>query len=211
MPDNRKRWRTAGAVALFLVSLLTLAWGSGALDGRRPVVVLRGHGIEVLPRRPRGDVIYVPTPQPVVDQMLEMAEVKPGDVVYDLGCGDGRIVVTAAKRFGVKAVGFDIDPVRVAEANENVRKNGVGHLVTIREGNLFEADLGPATVITMYLLPGLNVRLKPKLAALRPGTRVVSHAFDMRGAKPRRVEPLRVSSLPEAKDVFLWVVPWEGE
>src|SRR5262249_7784755 len=118
------------------------------------------------------DVIYVPTPQEVVDRMLELAEVVEGDVPYDLGCGDGRIVVTAAKRYGVKAVGFDIDPKRVAEARENVRKNGVGHLVTIRQQDIFTADFRDATVVTLFLLPNLNLRLRPKLAALRPGTRI---------------------------------------
>src|SRR5512137_2482912 len=130
------------------------------------------------------DVIYVPTPQSVVDKMLEMAEVRKGDVVYDLGCGDGRIVVTAAKKYGVKAVGFDIDPQRVKEARENVRANQVEHLVTIREADVFTLDLREASVVTLYLLPQLNVRLLPQLAQLKPGSRIVSHDFDMKGAKP---------------------------
>ena len=103
------------------------------------------------PRKP--DVIYVPTPQPVVDKMLELAKVKKSDVVYDLGCGDGRIVVTAAKKYGVKAVGFDIDPKRVKEAQENVKKNGVEDLVTIEQKDIFTLDLSPANVVTLYLLP----------------------------------------------------------
>jgi ribosomal protein L11 methylase PrmA len=156
------------------------------------------------------DVIYVPTPQEVVDRMLELAEVGEGDVLYDLGCGDGRIVVTAAKRYGVKAVGFDIDPRRVAEARENVRKNGVGHLVTIKQQDIFTADFRDATVVTLFLLPNLNLRLRPKLAALRPGSRIVSHAFPMRGAKPRRVEKVRIPGGRE-KLVYMWVVPWETE
>src|SRR5438445_5763984 len=109
------------------------------------------------------DVIYVPTPQAVVDKMLQMAEVKKGDVVYDLGCGDGRIVVTAAKKYGCKAVGFDIDPDRVKEARENVRKAGVGDLVTIKQEDIFKQDLSKASVVTLYLLPELNVRLIPQL------------------------------------------------
>jgi SAM-dependent methyltransferase len=130
------------------------------------------------------DVVYVPTPQPVVNKMLEVAKVKPGEVVYDLGCGDGRIVVTAAKRYGVRAYGFDIDPARVAEARENARKSGVSELVTIEQADVFELDLSPADVVTLYLLPELNVRLIPQLEKLEPGSRVVSHDYDMQGVKP---------------------------
>jgi tRNA A58 N-methylase Trm61 len=138
------------------------------------------------PRR-TPDVIYVPTPQEAVDQMLEMAEIKKGDVVYDLGCGDGRIVVTAAKKYGVKAVGFDIDPERIAESKENVRKNGVENLVTIEEKDIFTVDLSKADVVTLYLLPSLNVKLIPQLEKMKPGCRIVSHSFDMEGVKPDRV------------------------
>src|SRR5574341_1263185 len=130
------------------------------------------------------DVVYVPTPQGVVDKMLEMAEVKKGDVVYDLGCGDGRIVVTAAKKYGVKAVGFDINPERVKESLENVKSNKVEHLVTIKHADIFTLDLREASVVTLYLLPELNVRLMPQLEKLKAGSRIVSHDFDMRGAKP---------------------------
>src|SRR5947209_1882203 len=105
---------------------------------------------ETTPKRP--DVVFVPTPQEVVDRMLELAEVKKGDVVYDLGCGDGRIVVTAAKKYGVKAVGFDVDPQRIRESRENVAKNGVGNLVTIKQQDIFATDLGEASVVTLYLL-----------------------------------------------------------
>jgi ubiquinone/menaquinone biosynthesis C-methylase UbiE len=162
----------------------------------------------------------VPTPQPVVDKMLELAEVKAGDVVYDLGCGDGRIVVTAAKKFGVKAIGYDIDPQRVKEARENVRKAGVEHLVRIEEADVFTLDLTGASVITLYLLPALNVRLMPQLAKLKPGSRIVSHNFDMRGAKPLLVEHVqrKPDDSPEGfydedmdHTVYKWVVPWEPE
>ena len=107
------------------------------------------------------DVVYVMTPHDVVAKMLQMAEVKKGDVVYDLGCGDGRIVVAAAKKFGVKGVGFDIEPERVTEWRANAKKNGVDHLVTIRQKNIFTVDLRPANVITLYLLPELNVSSSP--------------------------------------------------
>ena len=154
------------------------------------------------------DVIYVPTPQKVVDKMLEIAEVKKGDVVYDLGCGDGRIVVTAAKKYGVKAVGIDIDPERVQEAKENVKKNGVEKLATIREGDIFKEDLKEASVVTLYLLPRLNVKLKPQLKKLKPGSRIVSHNFDMKGAKPKKVVEVEDEE-GDKHTVYLWVVPWE--
>lgn len=165
------------------------------------------------------DVVYVPTPQAVVDKMLEMAEVKAGDVVYDLGCGDGRIVVTAAKKYGVKAVGFDIDPQRVKEARENVRAAGVEHLVRIEQKDVFTLDLREASVVTLYLLPQLNVRLMPQLAQLRPGSRIVSHDFDMRGALPVAVQHVNGDSgtpgesYDEDTDhtVYKWVVPWAPE
>jgi SAM-dependent methyltransferase len=133
------------------------------------------------------DVIYVPTPQAVVDKMLEMAEVKKGDVVYDLGCGDGRIVVTAAKKYGVKAIGFDIDPQRVKEALENVRSNKVEHLVTIKQEDIFKLDLGEASVVTLYLLPDLNVRLMPQLAKLRPALASSPMTLTCAGPNPSRL------------------------
>ncbi len=166
------------------------------------------------------DVIYVPTPQAVVDVMLRMAELRPDDVVYDLGCGDGRIVVTAAKLHGVKAIGYDIDPERVREARANVRAAGVEHLVRIEQADVFTLDLTGATVITLYLLPQLNVRLMPQLAKLRPGARILSHNFDMRGAKPLEVRHVTVDPGGDGDffvdedgnhTVYKWIVPWESE
>jgi tRNA G37 N-methylase Trm5 len=156
------------------------------------------------------DVIFVPTPYAVVDKMLEMAEVKKGDVVYDLGCGDGRIVVAAAKKFGVKAYGFDINPQRVAESLENVRTNNVEKLVTIKEADIFTLDLSEASVVTLYLLPSLNVKLMPQLAKMKPGTRIVSHDFDMTGAKPVEVQTVTETN-GGTHQVFKWVVPWKPE
>jgi tRNA G37 N-methylase Trm5 len=163
------------------------------------------------------DVVYVPTPQEVVDKMLELAEVKKGDVVYDLGCGDGRIVVTAAKKFGVNAVGFDINPERIKESLENVRSNKVEHLVTIKEADIFTLDLREASVVTLYLLPELNVKLMPQLAKLKPGSRIVSHDFDMRGAKPVKIHNLDLDEDAAAEStgsehtIYKWVVPWEKD
>jgi predicted RNA methylase len=125
------------------------------------------------------DVIYVPTPQEVVDAMLELAKVTSKDVVYDLGSGDGRIPITAATKYGARAVGIDINPVRIKEANENLAKSNVGDKVKFLNQDLFESDISEATVVTLYLLPDLNIKLIPKLKALRKGTRIVSHSFSM--------------------------------
>jgi tRNA G37 N-methylase Trm5 len=152
---------------------------------------------------PRGpDVIYVPTPQEVVDKMLEVADVKKGDVLYDLGSGDGRIPVTAAKKFGVRGVGIDIDPDRIKEANANAKKNGVEKLVKFRNEDLFRANFREATVVTLYLLPELNVKLRPKLwRELKPGTRIVSHQFDMGDWKPEKTIDLN------GRTIYFWTVP----
>jgi precorrin-6B methylase 2 len=126
------------------------------------------------------DILFVPTPQDVVDAMLKAVKVTKSDVVYDLGSGDGRIPITAAKTYGVRAVGIDIDPQRISEANENAKKEGVTDRVRFIEADLFEANISEATVVTLYLLSRLNQKLIPKLNKdLKPGTRVVSHAFDM--------------------------------
>jgi ribosomal protein L11 methylase PrmA len=153
-------------------------------------------------REQQPDVIYVPTPYEVVDRMLELAKVKKGDVLYDLGSGDGRIPVTAAKKFGIRAVGIDIDPQRIKEANENARKNGVTKLVTFKQEDLFKTDFKDATVVTLYLLPDLNVKLRPRLLAeLKPGTRIVSHQFDMGDWKPQQKVEMN------GRVVYLWTVP----
>jgi predicted RNA methylase len=126
------------------------------------------------------DVIYVPTPQEVVDAMLKLANVTSKDVLYDLGSGDGRIPITAAKTYGARAIGIDIDPQRIKEANENLKTAGVGDKVKFMNADLFETNLSEATVVTLYLLPSLNIKLMPKLQKeLRAGTRIVSHSFDM--------------------------------
>lgn len=147
------------------------------------------------------DVPYVPTSQNVVEAMLKLADVKKSDVLYDLGCGDGRIVVTAAKLHGATGIGFDLDPQRIAEANENAKKAGVTGKVKFVKADLFETDLSGATVITMYLLPRVNMELRPKILALKPGTRIVSHAFDMGDWKPEKVEHI------DGDTIYLWTVP----
>ena len=148
------------------------------------------------------DVIYVPTPQDVVEDMLRLANVQKGDVLYDLGSGDGRIAITAAKKYGIRATGIDIDPDRIKEANENARKAGVTKLVQFRQEDLFKADFRDATVITLYLLPDLNVKLRPKLwDELKPGTRIVSHQFEMGTWKPEK----KLES--NGRTIYFWTVP----
>ncbi|MHC4462150.1 MAG: SAM-dependent methyltransferase [Planctomycetota bacterium] len=153
------------------------------------------------------DVQFVPTPQDVVDKMLELAKVKKNDLVYDLGCGDGRIVVTAAKRYGCKAIGYDIDPQRVKESLENVKKNSVGHLVRIEKKDIFTLDLSKANVITLYLLPELNVELIPQLEKLKPGSRIVSHDFGMKGVRPDKVVKVTSNEDDDEHEIYLWTSP----
>ena len=186
--------------------LLLLAVGLGSL-----VLCLAGPGQGQGKKEPRSpDVIFVPTPQEVVDKMLELAQVKKDDVVYDLGCGDGRIVVTAAKKYGCKAFGFDVDPDRIKDSTENVKKNDVGKLVQIKQEDIFTLDLSKANVVTLYLLPSLNVTLIPQLEKMKPGSRIVSHSFDMRGIKPKKVEHVKLKDGGE-RTVYLWVTPLEKE
>jgi len=160
------------------------------------------------------DVVYVPTTDPAVDAMLTLANVKKTDVVYDLGCGDGRIVITAAKKYGARGVGIDIDPQRIAEARENAKKAGVEHLVRFEENDLFLADIKEATIVTLFLLPQLNLKLKPKLLAdLKPGTPIISNTFDMGDWKAEKevvVNPNDENSSGLSKKVFRWTVPPRG-
>ena len=153
------------------------------------------------------DVVFVPTPQEVVDKMLELADVKRDDLVYDLGCGDGRIVVTAAKTYGCRAVGYDIDPKRVQESLENVAENKVEHLVKVEQQDLFKLDLSQANVVTLYLLPSLNVKLIPQLEKLQPGSRIVSHSFDMKGVNPDKVVKFKCEGDSYERTIYLWTTP----
>jgi tRNA G37 N-methylase Trm5 len=151
-------------------------------------------------------VPYVPTPQEVVERMLELAQVKKGDVVYDLGSGDGRIVVTAAKKYGVKAIGFEIDPQRIKESHENIKKAGVGHLVEIRQQDIRTVDLSPANVLTMYLLPEVNLMIRPNIwKQMKPGSRIVSHDFDMAEWTPLKTEHIKDASNWD-HTLYLWHV-----
>jgi hypothetical protein len=196
-----------------LIGELTDTRGSQAIEGQKiilkPAKKATGSNKKNF-RRP--DVIFVPTPQKVVDRMLELAEVKKDDLVYDLGCGDGRIVVTAARKFGCRGVGFDIAAKRVEESLENVTSHGVGNLVRIERADIFTLDLRPADVITLYLLPSLNVKLIPQLDKLRPGVRIVSHDFDMKGVKPDKIITIEDTE-DEYGDhtIYLWTTPLNKE
>ncbi|MFC5462690.1 SAM-dependent methyltransferase [Massilia niabensis] len=151
---------------------------------------------------PALDVPYVPTPQDVVDRMLQLAKVNKNDILFDLGCGDGRIVVTAAKNHGARCTGIDIDPERIAEAKENAKKAGVTDKVTFRVANLFETDLSTASVVTLYLLPTINTKLRPRLwQQLKVGSRVVSHAFDMGPEWP----PEKTETV-DGRTIYYWTI-----
>jgi len=179
-----RRWRLTVAVIL----LGTTAAG-GCAPGRR------------LP-----DVPYVVTPERVIEEMLQIASVGPNDLLYDLGSGDGRIVIAAARKFGTRGVGIEIDPALIEVANENARQAGVTHLVRFVHGDIFVADFAQATVVTLYLLPALNLRLRPRLLTeLAPGTRVVSHNYDMGSWVPQRSHRVTVDS--RTHYIYFWVVP----
>ena len=178
--------RSAYGATIVFCSMLT-AWSS---EARKP------------------DVGFVPTPRGAVERMIEMAELEPGDVVYDLGCGDGRIVVAAARRQRVKAIGVDINPERVAESRENVRAAGLESSVEIRQADVFALDLRDADVVFLYLTPRLNERLMPQLRQLKPGARIISYEFDMGAAKPVELVREKFDQYGEQK-IYKWVVPWE--
>jgi SAM-dependent methyltransferase len=151
------------------------------------------------------EVPYVPTPDHVVEEMLKAANVGKNDVVYDLGCGDGRIVITAAQKYGARGVGVDISADRIKESNENARKAGVTDRVKFLQQDLFQTDLREATVVTLYLLPDVNRRLRPKLfQELKLGTRVVSHAFSMDDWNPERV--IKVPGSDRERTIYYWVI-----
>ena len=151
------------------------------------------------------DVVWVPTPEALVERMLKMAGVGPKDYVIDLGSGDGRTVIAAAQKFGARAMGIEYNPEMVALSAKNAEKAGLGDKVKFIKADIFETDFSQATVITMYLLPALNLKLRPKILDLRPGTRVVSHAFNMEDWQPDQTVTV------EGRDAFLWIVPAKVE
>ena len=173
------------------------------------VAGLAGSAVQAPPavRRPDGPNLapYVPTPQEVVDRMLALAKVTKRDVVIDLGCGDGRIPITAAKVYGARGIGVDIEPQRIAEANANARREGVSHLVTFKLENALTTDVSTATVVTTYLLTASNLKLRPLLTrALRPGTRIVAHNFGFGDWTPEKVETFTDAS-NHRRTLYLWI------
>ncbi|HKY07439.1 MAG TPA: class I SAM-dependent methyltransferase [Candidatus Binatia bacterium] len=192
-----------GQLGAYHTSGSTRAYGFPFVEtdkGRRSAAFLATRGEEESPYI----APYVPTPQEVVNRMLEIAEVRPGDVVYDLGSGDGRIVITAAARYGVKAVGFEISPNLVKRSRDNVKEAGLEHLVDIREEDIRTVDLSPASVVTLYLYPSANLRLRSMIMdQLKPGSRVVSHQFTMGNWKADRVEQI-TDSTGISRTLYLW-------
>ena len=181
-------WRPLAVRAVLLLSL-TYAGGARQIQAQDA------------PSENKKIVPFVPTPQEVVDKMIELGGVKKGDTVYDLGSGDGRIVITAAKK-GARAVGFEIDPDLLKESQENIKKAGVENLAEIRQQDILTVDLSPANVVTMYLLPDVNLKLRPNvLKQMKSGSRVVSHAFDMGDWKPDKTEKVN------GRTIYLWIVP----
>jgi SAM-dependent methyltransferase len=160
------------------------------------------------------DVAFVPSPPEVVDKMLEVAKITDKDVVYDLGCGDGRIVIAAAKKYKCKAIGIDIDPARIKEceaAKAKVEDKDVRELITFEKKDLFDVDLSKATVVTLYLLPDLNEKLIPQLKKLPKGARIVSHAWPIKGTTPDKGYPVVVKKGGLDYDVYLWTTPLKFE
>ena len=184
MLKPRKRWMLSISLTIVLCTL----WGTGHAQTRKP------------------DVEYVPTPEHVVAAMLELAGTQSTDVVYDLGCGDGRVVIAAAKEYGARGLGVDIDPARIEESRANAKAAGVADRVRFEQQDLFEMDIREATIVTLYLLPQLNRKLRPKLLSdLRPGTRILSHDFDM--GEWQHDQVIRLPGLAYEHTVYYWVVP----
>jgi SAM-dependent methyltransferase len=180
---------------LALVTLSALAFASAG--PRTPAVALAGPQESLAP--------FVPTPQDVVDRMLALAQVTSKDVVYDLGCGDGRIVITAAKKYGAHGVGFDIDPQRIKESTENARAAGVESLVKFTQQDVMTVDVSPATVVTLYLLTASNLKLRPLLTKeLKSGSRIVSHMFSMGDWEPTRVDNF-TNQEGYPRTIYLWI------
>jgi len=185
--------------------MVLVLWGAVRL-GDRLAVQGASAQVKIKPNR-TPDCVYVPTPYDVVEKMLQMANVKKTDVIYDLGCGDGRIIVQAAKKRGCRAVGYEIEPNRIREAYENIKKNKVEHLVEIRQEDLFTADFSEATVMGLYLLPGMMTKLLPKIEKLPPGTRIVAHDYGFHGIQPDKVVTVTSNETNVQHTLYLYTLP----
>jgi predicted O-methyltransferase YrrM len=169
------------------------------------VVTVAGAQSPTMEKKPL-DVPYVPTHESLVEEMLSMARVGGNDLLYDLGSGDGRIVITAARKFGTRGVGYDLDPERISEARENARRAGVTDRVRFEQQDIFTAKFNDATVVTMYLLPDVNMKLRPRLLSeLKPGTRIVSHNYDLGDWQPVQRKEMDVNGINHT--LYLWIVP----
>ncbi|CAN5713343.1 methyltransferase domain-containing protein [soil metagenome] len=197
-----------GALAMFAAGCTTQSTTTASNTATVPAVETPTPAATASPERKAGelDVPYVPTPQVVVDEMLRMAKVSGKDVLYDLGSGDGRIPITAAKRFGTRGVGIDLNPVRVEEANANAEKEKVTDKVKFIEGDIFTENFSEATVVTLYLLPAVNLRLKSTILDMKPGTRVVSHNYDMGDWTPEDSKKITTDD-GVVHYVYFWTVP----
>ena len=201
-PNRRPARRLRIGVILAALLALLLAWGiRTGLEQR-----IEPPDARFVPP-PGGHVMYLPTPPDVVQRMMELAAVTPDDLVYDLGCGDGRVLVTAAKTYGCRCRGYDIDPLRVRDSLQNARDQGVEHLVQVEQRDIFSLDLRGADVVFLYLLPELNVKLIPQLQQLKPGARIVSHLFDMEGVEPDQVLEFASTEDSSQHRVYLWTAP----
>lgn len=200
MSSRPHMWFVAGLLAALLAVGVLADRPGGAVGGGTPYQ----NRVQAPPLGAQSLAPYVPTPQDVVERMLELAAVTKDDVVYDLGCGDGRLVITAAKKYGARGVGLDIDPERIAESQANAKAAGVEHLVTFRLQDALTADVTPATVVTLYLLSSSNLKLRPLLTRqLRPGARIVSHAFSMGDWPPEKVETFTDAN-GSTRTIYLW-------
>jgi SAM-dependent methyltransferase len=198
-PTRSQSMRATFQSGIWLLSLLLLTARAGLAAAPESKVSKK-------PKR-TADVVYVATPHDVVVKMLDVAGVTKDDMVYDLGCGDGRIVIMAARRHGCRGVGFDIAVARVEESRRNARRRKVEHLVKIEQQDIFELDLTPASVVTLYLLPEMNAKLVPQLRKLRPGSRIVAHDFGINGVEPD--EAITMTSKEDGVEhrILLWTAP----
>lgn len=201
-------WSRRLALLLVFSSIMgILTCGAWILGGRYTREIRE---LDSAPVRIGRNAPFITSPDEVVDEMVAMADLKPGDVAFDLGCGDGRIIITAALKTGCRGVGYDIDPERVAEARQNVELHGVEHLVEIRQQDIFTVDLAEAQVVFMFLLPWMNQKLVPQLEELKPGSRIISHQFNLGDAKelqPERTAMFRVSGDESQHYVHRWTAP----
>lgn len=211
MRANQRTERSWWPVAAAAVAVILGGWAAPVAAPMVAPMVAQVAAQEDAGKKKTADVVYVATPHDVVSKMLEMAKVTKDDVVYDLGCGDGRFIVTAAKKTGCKGRGYDLDPARVAESKENAKKAKVESRVEIFQQDIFEVDLTPASVITLYLLPRLNQQLIPQLEKMKAGTRIVCHDFEIPGIKSERIIKLTSREDGVEHRILFYTIPFTRE